>query len=328
MSQPTPEPDQAPEFLRKASLSVALAGAAFLTPFALNHVLQGNVLLGAGSLVIVALLVYNAWTIRQGHYWPALTLLGFAPAVIAYLMLTVHRQGIIGALWCYPAVISFYFMLPERKAWVVNLALLALVLPQVWLVIDAPLAARVTATLLTVSAFAAIFIRIITGQQQRLHAQAVTDPLTGLFNRMLLRDTLEKSIQHGQRSHTPMTLVAIDLDHFKAVNDSLGHDAGDIVLRGVADLLRQRARRTDSVFRLGGEELLMLLYDTNAENGLCVAEELRSAIAAHPFLPNHPVTASFGIATHRTGEDFEAWIKRSDENLYRAKLGGRNRVMA
>lgn len=328
MSQPTPESDQAPEYLSKASLSVALAGVAFLTPFALNHVFQGNALLGAGSLVIVAFLVYNVWTIRQGHYRPALTLLGFAPLVIVYLMLTLSRQGIIGALWCYPAVISFYFMLPERKAWVVNLAMLVLVLPQVWLVIDPPLAARVTATLLTVSAFAAIFIRIITGQQQRLHAQAVTDPLTGLFNRMLLRDTLEKSIQQGQRSHTPMTLIAIDLDHFKAINDSLGHDAGDIVLRGVADLLRQRARRTDSVFRLGGEELLMLLYDTNAENGLCVAEGLRSAIAAQPFLPNRPVTASFGVATLQTGENYETWIKRSDENLYRAKLGGRNRVMA
>jgi len=324
----TDNPGYASNFRSKATLGVAVAALFLLTPFSVNNFIQGRYVLGAGSLAIVAILAANAWSIRRMRDYSSLTLLALVPAVLFFLVLSLRSQGIVGALWCYPAVISFYFMLPERKAWVANVALLVVAVPQAWVVLETPLAARVAATLLAVSVFSAIFVRVIIDQQLKLQALASTDPLTGLSNRTLLRATLEQAIQQNGRTSTPMTLLALDLDRFKAINDTLGHDAGDTVLRRVGELLQRRMRRVDKVFRLGGEEFLALLYGTDAENGQQVAEELRGAVASLDLLPNKPVTVSIGVATLQPGEDWTSWMKRSDDNLYRAKADGRDRVVA
>jgi len=316
------------DFRRKTTLGVALVGLLFLTPFAINNFFQGRHFLGAGSLAIVAILAVNAWGISRGRYYPSLTSLVLVPAILFFLVLSVRTQGIVGALWCYPAVLAFYFMLPERKAWIANVFLLGLALPQVWGVVELSLAARVAVTLLAVSVFSAIFIRVITDQQEKLQAQAVMDPLTGLLNRTLLRESLEQAVMQSIRSGVPMTLVNLDIDHFKAINDSLGHDAGDTVLQGMGEVFLKRVRRVDKLFRQGGEEFLALLYGTDWENGQRVAEDLRYAIASYAFLPDCPVTVSVGVATLLPGEDWRKWMKRSDDNLYRAKSGGRNQVVA
>lgn len=319
---------RARDFHSTSTLWVAVAALALLTPFSINNFVQGRFFLGAGSMAIVAILAFNAWSITRGRYYSSFTLLGLVPAVVFFLAFALQKQGIVGALWCYPAAISFYFMLPERKAWIANAALLVVTLPQAWVVLEPPLATRVAATLIAVSIFSAIFVRVITRQQHKLETLAVTDPLTGLSNRALLRSTLEQAIQQNHRGGAPMTLVSLDLDHFKLINDSLGHEAGDTVLRGVGDLLHRRIRRADRVFRVGGEEFLALLYGTNAEDGLRVAEELRDAIGSLPLLPGRSVTVSVGVAALRPGEDWTEWMKRGDENLYRAKSAGRDRVAA
>ncbi len=320
--------EHAQDFRRKSSVGVALTALVTLTPFAVYNFLQGRHIFGIGALVIVLVLNFNAWSISQGRYHPVLTLLGLVPAMSGFLAYTIHDQGMIGVMWCYPVLLSYYFMLPERMAWLANAILLALVLPQAWIGIDHPLAARVLATLMATSAFSAIFIRVISVQQARMHALAVTDPLTGLANRMLLDATIDQAIGQNARTGTAMTLVTLDLDHFKNINDTLGHAAGDAVLRGVGELLRKRSRRSDKVFRLGGEEFLVFLYNTDLDNSRRFAEDLRVALAAQPFLPDRAVTASLGVATLMPKEDARAWMKRADDNLYRAKAAGRNRVEA
>jgi diguanylate cyclase (GGDEF)-like protein len=126
-----------------------------------------------------------------------------------------------------------------------------------------------------------------------------------------------------------MTLAVLDLDHFKMINDQLGHGSGDEVLRGVGEfLLKHIRRRTDKVFRIGGEEFLVLLYDTDIDHGRQFAEELCSGLASFPLLPGRPVTVSIGVAALQSGEDWDDWMKRCDENLYQAKLRGRNRVVS
>ena len=328
MNSQTVNPGYPSDFLRKSTMGVAVTGLLFLTPFAINNFFQGRPVLGAGSLAIVIMLIANAWNTSRGRYHPSFTLITIIPVVLIFLVIALRKQGIIGALWCYPAVISCYFMLPEKMARLSNLVILCVALPIAWLVLDHPLAARVAATLLAVSTFSAIFVRVITSQQALLQAQAVTDTLTGLSNRVLLGPSLEQAIEQNRRTKADMSIVSLDLDHFKTINDTLGHDAGDSVLRSVGELLGKRIRRSDRAFRLGGEEFLVLLYNTDLENSRQFAEELRKAIELLPLLPGQPVTASLGVATLQPGEGWDDWMKRSDENLYRAKAAGRNCVIA
>ncbi len=316
-------------FLHKSSLGLAAASWVILPPFVINNFIKGQTLLGIGTLAILMILAFHAWTIlRHNRYYPLLILLSLIPAILCLLGLSLRNQGLIGILWCYPAVISLYFTLPETKAWIANAVLLVFTLPSAWQSFERPLATRMTVTLLLVSCLSAIFIRVITEQQQKLQAQAVTDPLTGVFNRMLLQESLDQAIHQNNRARLPMSLIAFDLDHFKKINDTLGHDAGDAILQGVGDLLKQRCRSVDKVFRLGGEEFLVLLYNTDTENSRTLAEELRESIASLASFPGCPITVSVGVATLHNGETRREWMKRSDEKLYQAKLGGRNRVVA
>jgi diguanylate cyclase (GGDEF)-like protein len=328
MDSPPARSKLPPDFRVATNLGVAVVGLVLLTPFSINNFIQGRYLLGVGSLAIIVVLAVNAWTTSRGRHHTWLVLAGLVPVVIFFLTVAFRKQGVIGALWCYPALISFYFMLPERSAWLANAALLTVAVPEAWSVLEHPLAVRVAVTLLAVSTFSAIFVRVISVQQRNLHAHAVTDPLTGLSNRILLSSTLEQAVQQSRRTSTPMTLATLDLDHFKSINDTLGHDAGDKVLGAIGELLRTRIRRSDKVFRLGGEEFLLLLHDTDADHARQLAEDLRHTVESRALLPDRRITASLGLATLQTDEDWASWMKRADENLYRAKKAGRNRVAA
>jgi len=167
--------------------------------------------------------------------------------------------------------------------------------------------------------------------QERLRAEldrslelAVTDPLTGLRNRRYVRRHLE-----GVLRNAGAAVLLIDVDRFKSVNDSLGHAAGDIVLREVAERVRAHIRAADVVARYGGEEFLVVMSGTGAEEAALVAERLRGAIAASPILAEGqavPVTASVGVAAGDSGTLSDDVIAASDGALYAAKKAGRNRV--
>ncbi|HET8711260.1 MAG TPA: GGDEF domain-containing protein [Spongiibacteraceae bacterium] len=159
---------------------------------------------------------------------------------------------------------------------------------------------------------------------------ATRDALTGVGNRIALEITAEREIAIARRSNQPTALLVIDIDHFKRINDRYGHSAGDRVLVETAQQLRKNCRESDSVFRFGGEEFVVLLNQTD-ENGACaIAERIRNAIATmstqHEQTGIH-VTASIGIACLSRGEGLRAWFDRADRALYLAKQAGRNRVV-
>lgn len=316
------------DFRVKSTQHVAMVAAIVLAPFVVNNFYQGRPVIGFAALAVATVLALSAWSISRGRYNPTLTLIGMVPTILVALALALHKEAIIGVLWCYPALISFYFILPERKAWGANALLLALALPLAWHSLHPSVAMRASATMLAVSAFAAIFVRVIGVQQKKLEALAVTDPLTGVLNRALLHATLDQAIEQSGRTGTPMALIALDLDHFKSINDTYGHDAGDTALRGVGKLLSHRVRLADKVFRLGGEEFLVFLYGTGEEDAASVAEDLRREIEAYPVIDVVKVTASLGVAALQRGEKWSDWMKRVDQNLYRAKAEGRNRVVS
>jgi two-component system cell cycle response regulator len=167
---------------------------------------------------------------------------------------------------------------------------------------------------------------------QHVQALATTDALTGLFNRRRFGEALDHECAVTKRYKSPLTLLMLDLDHFKLINDTHGHDAGDEVLRVVAELLRQSLREVDLPARIGGDELAILLPQTPKQRAETVAERIRTAVEGALVEVRGQrivVTASVGIADDSDVEagDADALMRAADRALYQAKLGGRNRVV-
>ena len=169
-------------------------------------------------------------------------------------------------------------------------------------------------------------------KNELLEQLSVTDPLTGLFNRRHLMSKLEKELARMDRYRHPLSVVMIDLDHFKQVNDQYGHAMGDEVLRNVGRLLREEVRTTDVAARYGGEEMTLLLAHTDLAGAQTMAENLRQKIEKFEhkaFGAALKRTASFGVAACLPGEDLPSalgLLQSADAALYRAKKNGRNRV--
>jgi diguanylate cyclase (GGDEF)-like protein len=167
--------------------------------------------------------------------------------------------------------------------------------------------------------------------ERALAKSATVDALTGAFNRRKFDQCGAHELAQCMRSGHPLSLLMIDIDFFKRVNDTGGHPIGDLVLQKVAKLLRNHVRTVDTVGRLGGEEFAILLPDTACQGATYKAESLRRLIESLRFdpWPGHDgcITASFGCATLRTGETLSDLLRRADEALYTAKSNGRNQVV-
>lgn len=161
-----------------------------------------------------------------------------------------------------------------------------------------------------------------------MQQQAATDGLTGLPNRRSLDALMDAQLAMAQREGRPFSVLMLDLDHFKAVNDTHGHAVGDAALRGFAQRIQGQLRRSDVCARYGGEEFCVVLPGTAAALALDTGERLRLAVAGAPLAPGVAVTVSVGTATWRTGDDAATLIARADAALYAAKRAGRDRVMA
>jgi len=163
---------------------------------------------------------------------------------------------------------------------------------------------------------------------------AVTDPLTGLHNRRYMENHLRTLVEESLHKGRALSMLVADIDHFKQVNDRFGHDAGDVVLREFAARLKRSTRGIDLACRLGGEEFVVIMPDTDLEKACRVGERLREGMAGEPFKISQsgesiPVTASVGVACLEMANDTsETIFKRADQALYAAKRSGRNRVVS
>ena len=164
---------------------------------------------------------------------------------------------------------------------------------------------------------------------QQLHAMATTDPLTGMMNRRRMLDFLDYEAARMKRTDNSYSVLMCDIDHFKLVNDTYGHETGDVILKKVAAALMEEVREQDKAARWGGEEFLLLLPDTAGEGAVTLAEKLRLAVASLETEANGEslrVTMTFGAAVSNKNIDFDEAIRRADAALYQGKEGGRNRV--
>lgn len=174
-----------------------------------------------------------------------------------------------------------------------------------------------------------IFLRYVIELNRKLAEQAHTDPLTKLYNRRFALGVIDKQLAYVERKSKPASIIMTDIDHFKLVNDKLGHVAGDQAISSFAQVIANTIREYDIACRYGGEEFLLFLPDTNSEKAYEVAERIRVAIAQLNMQSEQQtfsITASFGVAQAEQQERIEDWINRADKALYQSKQNGRNQV--
>jgi two-component system cell cycle response regulator len=173
---------------------------------------------------------------------------------------------------------------------------------------------------------------IESAYHEEIYRMTIIDGLTGAYNKRYFLDFLERELARAHRYQQPLSLVMLDLDHFKRINDDLGHLAGDAVLKELSSRIKPRIRREDLFARYGGEEFAVILTGTALDGGVRFGEQVRSLVGERPFLFNNhpiPVTTSLGVSCVylEPGVAGQSLISRADENLYKAKERGRNRVV-
>ncbi|MEX2473674.1 GGDEF domain-containing protein [Marinobacter sp.] len=312
----------------RLSIMTLLGASAILgiTPFAVMRFLQGNVVAGIVDtsilLAIISGLAY-AWITgdtRRSGLLLAIVACGGAVAVGAVV-------GEPGLFWLYPCLVTSFFLTNPKIATLINVAaVVTLMIHGVAFSSDLQMWSF-AATALVVSACACVFAYRNADQRRRLEHLATIDPLTGVKNRRSMDEELQLAIYSADRNRAPYGLALLDIDHFKAVNDTYGHVVGDQVLSELVAMIEQNTRKTDQLFRYGGEEFVLLLPGVDETSLRAVIHNLQQVLRKYMHAPGGPITVSFGIAILQPGEAVDAWLGRADAALYQAKETGRDKVV-
>jgi diguanylate cyclase len=307
------------------TLTLSAAGAISVMPFAVIRFTGGELLIGIIDLILilgVSLIGLYGWWTRQVRLASLVLTLFFMTG----LVIIVNLLGASLIYWAYPTMVAAFFLVKPREAVAINLLVMVLLIPV--LVPDMPTLQFiiVLVTLVLNNTFAYVFATRMNEQRQHLSFLAERDPLTGIGNRRALTARLEDVIARQHTKPVTASLVVLDLDHFKDVNDTFGHTVGDKILVRVTEIVNSKTRVTDDLYRYGGEEFVVIAMGAPREAANKLAEQLRRAVEASDLLPEQPVTISLGIAELKQGESYDDWLHRADAALYEAKRAGRNRV--
>jgi diguanylate cyclase (GGDEF)-like protein len=306
-------------------LILSAAGALGIAPFAVYRFLTGDWLAGViDTVIVVGLVSLGAVIYRTGQ-------VTYASVVVSVLCIggalsTVYLNGPQQIYWTFPALMAVFYLIRPGQAVVLALATIVALMPVTLPGSDPMHMATVFIAIVVMSAFAYAFSIVTMHQQEQLMRLATKDPLTGAGNRRALENKLSEVVASFRRTRAPVAMILIDLDHFKAVNDAHGHAAGDQILCSVTEIINLRIRVTDSLFRIGGEEFVVVLEGQTADSASHLAEQLRTIVEAHELVPDRSVTISLGVAELRSGESAGDWMQRADEALYQAKRAGRNKI--
>ncbi|MEM9056599.1 MAG: GGDEF domain-containing protein [Pseudomonadota bacterium] len=322
--------------LRKLSLEemppimLAMSGTAGIGAMAIYRLIQGDYLVAVVDTLAVAAFCAIAWAVyvkRQVRV-PSVCM---GLVAISAAVTSVSLKGGEQIIWMYPALVALFYLLKPREAALASLVAIVIVLPVIFDGRALGEGAIYVASLGVLICLSVAFAAMTAAQRRELRAITMLDPLTGTGNRRALDERLKTAIGATDVEGAPFVLIMFDIDHFKAVNDEHGHAVGDHVLCTVAQTVKASIRPTDTCFRAGGEEFVVVASMADLEQAQHLAERLRVAIAELEFavpetLGKLTVTASFGLAAYHDGETRDALYKRADDALYEAKRNGRNRL--
>ncbi len=304
-------------------LILSAAGALGVLPFTILRFTQGNWIAAFIDAVIVIGFVGLGTYVYQTHQVRGASI-AISILCIAGVMTTMYVNGPQQVYWAFPALMAVFYLIRPREAAAGAFIMVVAILPVLLPGTGSHQATTILITIVVTSAFAFAFSLITNRQREQLLQLATKDPLTGAGNRRGLDAKLADVVNTFKRSSTPASLVLIDLDHFKLVNDAYGHSVGDQILKSVTEIINLRIRVTDSLYRIGGEEFVVVLEGADLHRAAHLAEQLRTLVDANELVPDHAVTISLGVAELKDGESSNDWLHRADEALYRAKDAGRN----
>lgn len=311
----------------EAYLPLALSSVAVLgvLPFAVIRLLSGDWLMASLDCLIVtgfAFLGISVLRPRRVRF----ASVSIAILCVAGVLTTVYVRGEAQIFWAYPALLAvFYLVKPGEAVLIATVSIIALV-PALVPALDAITLTTVFVTLIATSAFAYAFAYLTRGQRDQLLMLARKDPLTGVGNRRALDEKLAEVCAAQTRASVPASLILLDIDNFKEFNDEFGHAAGDQILSRLTEIIDLRIRITDSLYRIGGEEFVVVLDGQHKEKARRLAEQLRTLVEANELAPSGSVTISLGVAELGQGESPAQWLKRADVALYESKRAGRNKT--
>jgi diguanylate cyclase (GGDEF)-like protein len=263
--------------------------------------------------------------IKKNHYlWKGRGFVFFIPITILNII-NLHPE--YGIYWAYVGIISFFLLLEFKDACISVVIFNVLVFYLVSLHYSLPIQFRIYATLVLVTLFTFILSFFINRLLNTLNVMVTRDSLTNAFNRHSFHTAIESILYSFLRYKTPASLFIFDLDNFKNINDTHGHLVGDSVLVKVSETIQNRLRDSDKLFRYGGEEFAVLLTQTNQEDAIKLADELRKLVEQQEYKIDSPVTISGGVSNARDADHANSWIERCDKALYEAKHSGRNKVL-
>jgi len=292
-------------------------------PFSIKAAVFGDYILSLSFLLFVLTASVYLYSLAHRKDPPLSVYLPLFCMCLAQ-SLGVYYTGIQAIFWAYPSVIVFYFVLPDRAANIISAWLIIQSSASLYLQTDLGMTLRFIFSMLVVCGLIRLMIDFVLSLKDKLISLSITDPLTGAFNRRHMDERLSENILSGAVA----TLLMIDIDHFKQVNDTYGHDAGDEVLIKLVSCLKSHSRHNDLVFRMGGEEFLMLLADTNKEQAAIYAEHLRLELAKIVIGEScRTITVSIGASEMIEQDSLDQWLKKADVCLYQAKNQGRNQVI-
>ncbi len=310
---------------RNAYRYILLLLAVILVSINAHNLYVGELVPAAGGLLLLGILMANILLLsmnREAFLSPPLVLL----LSIALLLLSIYYGQNYSLYLLYPLLVALPVLMKPR--WAILLGVLSglLAAPLVFTQYDTTTAVVIGLSMGLTWLVSAWLVFAMTEQSRHLKDMAITDPLTGAYNRRYLELQAEKSLALWHRYERPASLLLVDIDYFKRVNDKYGHAVGDRAIKGLVDLISHRIRRADTLCRFGGEEFVLLLSETPIDDAEKVANKLRVAVAGENILPEGSLTISVGVAAVTDAGDLDHWLNLADTAMYLAKKNGRNRV--
>lgn len=251
----------------------------------------------------------------------------YAVVLSITLLTVIHANPEYGIYWAYVWLTYIFLLMKFKEALLAAAIFVPLALYFINDYFPFLIQVRIYSTLFLVGLFAIVFSFLIERLLSRMDVLITLDPLTKALNRSVFHNSIESALSSYIRYKIPATLFIFDLDHFKNINDTYGHLAGDRVLKRVSKCVRKRLRDSDQFFRYGGEEFAILLTNTSKNEAILFAEDIRQLIEAQGFDIDRKVTISGGVSQARSNDQVNTWIERCDKALYQAKSQDRNQVL-